>query len=99
MTYIRVHIAPGTYVSFLKSKPIDDLVLETQRFFRHIKRLADPPDTIPDERLLSYARHTLIGLKRRYEGLDSLAKALKGDTESVYLSYRNYVEKHLNNLN
>ena len=98
MTQIRIHIAPGTYISFLKSKPIDDLVLETQRFFRYIRRLADPPDTVPDERLLSYARHNLIRLKQRYEGLESLSKALAGDTESVYLSYRNYVEKHLNNL-
>lgn len=98
MKTIRIHINPNCVITFAQSLPIDRLVTDTQRFFRQIKRLQEPPDTVPDERVICYALHSLKGLKRRFEGLESLAKALSGDTEIVYLAYKNQVEKHLNQL-
>lgn len=99
MTIIRIHLPENKCVSFLKSQPVDNLVMDTQRFFRQIKRFNDPPDAIPHERLLSYISDELHKLKARYNGLEQLAKAIGGDTLVVFNSYLNYVTKHLNNIN
>lgn len=98
MTIIKIHLQNGQSVSFLKSLPIDNLIVDTQRFLRTLKRYQEPPDHIPTDSLIAYARIELNRLKQRFDGLIDLAKALPGDTETMFLAYYSQVEKYLKEL-
>lgn len=96
MAIIRIHLGNnGESVSFLKSLPIDNLIKDTQQFLRTLKRYHEPPDHIHPDSILSFARIELNRLKSRYDGLQQLAKAMPGDTETLFNAYNSQVLQYL----